>query len=1709
MKITPIIPILSLVVLLLTGVSTVHAQSVELLLKAVQERKVALVQRDTISADLKRQADTEASGNTSTPTNPIETSELIQWGHSLDPYPTAQQIEGLGMLQLLEVLNKASREVDQMKGEYVNFDLQGSILVDENESLNGLPSVGDFTQDNFRSQILKLASLVEQLRVLNWPMVYQAKTLNSKVHKTYDPESPPPAPAFNPAIPFVENGGSEAEYYIDTDMPWVERTATVFRWDGGGGGYTTSVDAKSIVGALTAVRSVVAPETTQTCQIGNGRLVFLKRMLQDPYYFVDKVYPGNEAALPFNHWKRVKSEEDSFEVGTFAAYGTTTSSLGALSTAESAVRLEWGIPALSWSGEWQHESGYRFFRFSDSPDSHYEGGGGNSYNFPDSFSISLRCVCAPTFTPMEGAATRALMASGAGSGTVATPVDRDLVRIDLGRGLKDRFQRAFLGSRLDGFGNPVLTGSANAFRILYKTEPDDFPACLVEDKFAYDRENEEFTAEQTEQTGWYTKAEYISAWYKPRVSQIYGSDIVVEIVHGNDYSKTLNFYWASEVPVPADNVTEPPPITATAFKSVVLKNATVSGAAFPTAANKLRVQDGTLHSEVEKSSSSLYVVRTGSSPGGADFHTRTIEVLGPQVIKETLQEDTVSTVVQTEYYTWMVDESPQAYFDRFKPVPVPTKVTQGTREVVYTADAYAAPMGPYGYPHYSTAYRPMLRSATYSGTGWDMNGAETLWTAEGALQSLTRTVQGKEIEQSYAWSGRICTIEYKLDTNTYRTDTVEHSDTLDEETVTTAGSITTLKYDVPSGTAPWTLKRVESPGGYVATYNITPGVESTVIQKLEGWGSGYDAGAQTLTTLNRGGGLVSEVTNTLSGGVVLSSWTGSEHEPWGAPHKVTGLRNEVQEYNWVTTGQHAGQPLTTKTPSNITSGVTGYDILGRPSAMNTGFATYTPSYTNALRLEVQTPDGKITSNINEFGDALDFKDERGPGLELGLQPNAGYKKVDGRQVDVDINAVGEVLGVKSGLGARGARSEISAELPPGGSQRLLCSTTYARTQTDADAYPIKSYYDGKGRLVARLTPNANWSGGTLGGTNSVTESWVYNDAGRSVTYSPGPGPVLKARTQTLTNTADSVIMTVTEGGVPLSRTTRKAESGKLVVSEEINDDSGGGGAFWTQISRTETTPSTGVTISQPWDLTAAKVTSTTSVPAATATTVANGGGTDDSQSVTYTNGRVSRIVGRRAGTEFDLNNWVYQNERLTSVGGSIGGRSMGLEINAKGQVSRVFGPGFDKAYVLSGLSGFEFTESDSVQGTTKVVKASAVGDGTEVSGDVSEPKNASTTDLANGQTQTQVNSNLTVTQALTGAVKNKVYTGGSMSSTTNTFSPENLLQTSSTGDEGVENDFSQYGSGNKISSYYEGAGTVETEFYHTGPRKSVSAPNDERYFTSLRGIGSTVVHGAGSVWPGGSTAYSQDNKGNRSGTTVAVAGSGGYSETRSVNPSGLPYIVSSGSFSATYGYNNTTGELETITRGILTTTVGRDALGRITGYSTANSSGQSYAYGSGYNARNLRTSRTASHGVSWTGLEYDSRSQLTDAHLSDGTVLDFAYDSRNNRDSGGGPVTFSNNGVDQVTGRVIAQRGYGVRGRVAPGSVVRVFHPQAGAEGEEITADATTGVYAAYWTASGSFGSGVTRVELLVRGTLAGAGTGGTDAVADQKIWAVLPASSE
>ena len=83
-------------------------------------------------------------------------------------------------------------------------------------------------------------------------------------------------------------------------------------------------------------------------------------------------------------------------------------------------------------------------------------------------------------------------------------------------------------------------------------------------------------------------------------------------------------------------------------------------------------------------------------------------------------------------------------------------------------------------------------------------------------------------------------------------------------------------------------------------------------------------------------------------------------------------------------------------------------------------------------------------------------------------------------------------------------------------------------------------------------------------------------------------------------------------------------------------------------------------------------------------------------------------------------------------------------------------------------------------------------------------------------------------------------------------------------------------------------------------------------------------------------------------------------------------------------------------RGALSTSWSHDGVGRVTSQATGG-----FSYGSGYDGRHRRTSRSASSGIGWSNLQYDAADRLTSAHLSNGTTLNYAYDSRGNRLAGG------------------------------------------------------------------------------------------------------------
>ena len=267
--------------LITAGQAPLWSQTVDQILTAVQERKLALVQRDSVDNELRRHAETVQYTSPSTPLDEIEDSELINWGYDLPPFPSSNEIQNLGMKELIDVLNRASREADRLKESYANVD---SRLLNQLDgylgSLAGLPSVGDFNESNLRDKLIQLASLVEQMRTLTWPVEYQSASLTTSLVKSYSPPETAPNPGPTPTVPFLQGGGSDVVISRSRGMANIGSQFGLYTWNGSAGGTDSFMSAGAGTSGVSALRTVVTPSLTGTRMLTGGKIRHNKRGLE-------------------------------------------------------------------------------------------------------------------------------------------------------------------------------------------------------------------------------------------------------------------------------------------------------------------------------------------------------------------------------------------------------------------------------------------------------------------------------------------------------------------------------------------------------------------------------------------------------------------------------------------------------------------------------------------------------------------------------------------------------------------------------------------------------------------------------------------------------------------------------------------------------------------------------------------------------------------------------------------------------------------------------------------------------------------------------------------------------------------------------------------------------------------------------------------------------------------------------------------------------------------------------------------------------------------------------------------------------------------------------------------------------------------------------------------------------------------------------------
>lgn len=1744
-----------------------HAQSVEAVLRGVQERQMAVSARSVIEAELGIESKRRNLGEAPDEGNiqgDFSEDWLIQWPGGIARFPADGTIVDLS--SAIAALNHAILQLETLQYEYLRMSIDDSKAIKDPDDYVGylsaklvLPSIGRVDAANWRQKVVEIASQVEQFKVLPWPALvngasgsknwFNLNAMGDRVPLAAHVTSPLTiAPSDWVDSPTAQKGDFSLIRYS------TGYSGSGWQWGVVGGGAEVLFDESSEVRARLHSTHVLSagikmkPWMNASSPVPNapnlgGKVAVYKKALimSSGGDMTEKLNASFPAQLPLDFASKVGGSTSNgvdFLMGDLAkaqnldvaaVYGNVKTFLGLpdnipvtggvwneLSPSEVSWRAS--APSAGSYGQCYHYtlplfSGFQPWYMAYDPTStgsEYLADGGSA-------RVELYCVAAPNFSPLMSPLGKLNSTAGM-LATVEPRAAEETVRVHLGRGVKDLNQTAWLGWKIDGFGSPQFTGSPHEFELVHETDAEHYedPVPTIDSTLprgtVHFPESEEFTAEQKAQSGWSSRLKYVQNWHLPRLRQVKGGELLVNIAYPTSYQKVLTFYWARDAGEKDSRGFYSPP-AGKSFKTVTICNPSVPLAGgdpkLPTDVTHLVVVDnGISHwlarEEDEQNETVTWKVKTYdveisltsvNAPPNPRRQIDVVSLLNPDFEGDTPWEQT-SIVDGVETRTELVCYG--YYHPSYTDKPVVRSVKMMHNGVARTVGVLWNVNG-WDPQEWTPA------KITYAGAGWAKDGEVYAFGTDGMPLSERVLVDDKLHEVLHQWNGLVHTRTDQIAGQQYRTTTETYVPGLQSASLHVDGTLSqTIDYEP---TAFSLVKKVTHAGDYVQSFERIVGGVNVTVKSSSGWGANHAGGVETEVEMSRFGALVSEKTYG-PGRLELHKARVTSATAWGAAKEVTFMRGAPMTIGYREETASAEQRRTYGTLSGVTDAYgnqTTYvnpDWLLRPASVTDPSGTYNYNRDNPLQVQYTTPGEKVvTTTFNPFGDMLSHADTRGSGLSVNLGPNGGSVTADGRSVSLDGDGRWGITGTGGGMGSRGSATRWSAGEWVAGGGVKLCATTTLRNTSGGPHFETKTWFDGHGRPLRREVPSPS-------GDSTLAEIWSYNDAARSVTYQAGPSPAFAPVSRQISYDANAVTVTIKEDGIDQSRAIHRVENNQLTTVHEVFDNSSQpfdasnpeAGKTWVEVSREAYDPATGISTSTPWALSDAATKFEVDAPGVSSSVKQTGGPTDDRPNIELEHGRIKRLSGSRSGVAFNMDTWTYTHGKLSAVHGTVGDVAHGLQWDTSGRMTRSYGLGYDKSFQYGGAPGYQVTSSDSVTGLTEVVKTSTVGDLTEVSGDVNEPLFVATTDLAGGGSRTTYNGSLAVDHAANGALLKKNYDSGG------------LVEEFKYAADGTLEEFGKQPAvglvtartNREFSTTFDGIGTVTQTFSSLGARRLVASPAETRSFTYVHGLLAQETHLAGS-WQNWEMTRSADSKGRITSAQARLGNADVAKVSYVYDAHGRISTAGSTALSATYTYDEL-GRVHTCSRGPLTTTWTYDNQGRLDLVNTSNSAGLGASFDHNYNPRGLRVERTSQDALSWSDVTYDGRGRLRGVNLSNGNSLAYNYDARGNRVSGGGPVTFFVNGLDQLTGRTIGQRGYGVRGKVAPGAKVRVFHPQGPVAGEEIAVDELTGVYQAFWlVASGWNGGGVSRVEMLVRGTLEGAGNSGSKAVSDQQVWVVVP----
>jgi len=584
--------LLLILVVLLSATTDVKAQTVESILRALQYR--------TMYAGF-------------TP---------IDWVNGVETFPEDYTITNL--TDVIAVLNQASQEFDFLKTLYTAYDPDSHLLINEGvPEVNGkiiLPSVGTFTVDNWRTKIRWLASNIDQLRATE--LVGSVTNTTLTYHDDDRSDQTPDEPdhdyradndlEFAVAFPYVNVTGPRwGPTFDDYVAPTVQSSPDTyglasFSWQAAAGGIGTRYEttdglnidywdwASSYDYTVNSVSQIKITEKlsdlgSEWGQVGvqalQGTAVLYKRGL-----FPDDSFEGD--------WMKLVGDKLLFNASlpiVLEAAGQDEYKVGDNGSSLTSI-FNWAdvpLPVVSgakvWGESTEDEKGYAYKFTVGGPPRPV-----NDIDPPVALSFNLnRIIFAPEFPPVLPDSGRKQGIVPYGFGTIETSFG-EAVKIDLGRGRSDQNQVAWLGSSSDGFGSPIFCGSPAEFEVLYDTDALHYADPPIGGATYVDPPSTDQQA--FADAGFGSRSHYLDLFFLPRLRQVKGGDLLVDITYNGPYKKTLNFYWISDVGGKSGRFYS---VNGAPFKTIVLENPTVDGSGLAQETRHLRItEDNAVYREI-------------------------------------------------------------------------------------------------------------------------------------------------------------------------------------------------------------------------------------------------------------------------------------------------------------------------------------------------------------------------------------------------------------------------------------------------------------------------------------------------------------------------------------------------------------------------------------------------------------------------------------------------------------------------------------------------------------------------------------------------------------------------------------------------------------------------------------------------------------------------------------------------------------------------------------------------------------------------------------------------------------------------------------------------------------------------------------------------------------------------------------------------------